>query len=170
MEEALTIDDAFVRQYDKWVTNALIRMGVVGDDTDDYRALVYERLLEHNNYDPTKGKVTTWLNSVVRSVVSNERKKESRSQDIMDQNPVSLESVSGYIGAEDAGDARHQIDQIMRPLPISQRDREIFLKVHLKGMSHEEVGEEYGLSRMAAAKVCSRVMKLAQQSVASIED
>jgi len=158
------IDNQFVADYNKWIIEGIRRMGIRDHDAiDEYRWLVYERLLSHNNYDETKGKVTTWLNSVVRSVVSNQAKKLSRSEDVLDQTDrLGLDDAGSYFGNEDAGDTRDEIDRILGAVVASKRDKDIFLEVMLAERGRKEVAEEFGVGVEVVNKVVTRTLSKAQ--------
>ena len=163
---SLIIDNDFITKYEGIIKSSVRKMGFKGDDFDEVYSKVIERLLTHNNYDKEKGAVSTWLHLVIGSVGSNYRVGKERSKDALDQaGNVDIESIKSHIGREDAGYAQDEVTRIMQRLPISLRDRLIFLAVNVSQLSHREAGELFELSESAVSKVCSRVMKVARESI-----
>ena len=163
----LKIDDNFVKQYDGLIKERLTRLGIRDpDEFDDLHNKVYERLMTSSAYDPKRGKVSTWLWTICRSVVSNERKKASRSQDVLDQDTVDLQSASSIIGQEDAGTARDEIDRLLSASGLSPRDQRMVIAYHINGLTMQELADKYGLTLRATEQVVYRSMK-ALRAVAS---
>lgn len=155
----MNIDTEFVKQYDGMITHILLRAGARGERFDTIKSKVYERLLGSENYDPTKGKISTWLWYVVRSVIRNETKLQHRSKDALDQECAPIEEAYNVVGHEDAGTAGDEIDRMLRRAPISQRDREIFEKFHLEAYRAKELARDYDLSLRTVEQILYRVMQ-----------
>ena len=160
------MDKEFVKKYDGLITSKINKAGIFGDQFDHIRAKVYERILASNSYDPNKGKITTWLWQVCRSVIANEVKKHSRSQDAMDHQPLQLDDANNIIGQEDAGTALDEIDRIMgAAIGISHRDKEIVKMSYLQNSSTVDIAEKYDMEQRAVEQVIYRAMKALRQAV-----
>jgi len=159
----MDINDEFVRQYDQLISSHLQRAGLTGESFDDIKAKVYERILTSDNYDPDKGKISTWLWYVVRSVIRNEGKRKSRSKDALDHETVDLDSIHNIIGPEDAGTAGDELDRVFRQAPLSVRDKRMVKDYHLEEYTMAELAERYNLSLRATEQVIYRAMKALRQ-------
>ena len=147
----MDIDNEFIKKYGKLIRSRLKAEGVRKQDRGDYETLVYERLLSNFTYDEERGTFTTWLGWVVKSVVSNQRKKESRSQDALDH-AVDLDAASNVIGVEDAGTVQDELDRLFEAADLSQRDENLMKDIHLRGYTYEEAAERYDMSLEAVKK------------------
>lgn len=154
----MKVDEEFVRQYKYLIRDRIRAAGVGKRNVDELESLVYERLLGHMTWDESRGKFTTWLGWVVRSVVWNWRKKKERSEDIMDADLLPLHEVN-VIGAEDAGDAKDELERIFTAAELTRRDEGIMRAVYLEGLTYEEAAEEFGLGFEAVKKVITKSMK-----------
>ena len=157
------IDNDFVQKYDHLIKSRLDAANLTIDQFDNFKSKIYERILESDNYDPNRGALTTWLYNICRSVISNELKKEGRSQDALDQEVLDLDSIHNKIGPEDAGDPRDEIDRLFKSITVSPRDEEIMRAVHLQGATPEEIAQEYELKITAVYKILARTMKALRQ-------
>lgn len=158
-------DDNFIKQYRRLIRQLLSKAGVGEFDLDDFETLVYERLLRSWSYDPDRGPFNTWLGWVIRSVVSNERKRVSRSEDALDH-AVDLEVAANVIGAEDAGEAKDELARIINAAGLVPRDEAILRDIHLKGFTYEETAERHGMTLEAVKKVASRTMQALREQAA----
>jgi len=180
--EALIIDDKFVKKYDKVIYKAIRRMKIHPRAVEEIHFLVYERLMKHNNYNPDKAKVTTWLNLIVRSVVSNSTRKlrdsmdvhdrpdvrEVKGEDILDEGVTDIATQTHVIGDEDAGTARDELNRVIKASVLSKRDKQLVEDVFIQGYTQNEAAEVHSMTREAVGKALSRAMKVmeavAQQS------
>lgn len=163
------IDQEYVEQYDKLIRHILKTVCHVSwDKEDDYAADVYKRLLINPSYNPERGPYTTWLGYVVRSVVSNNRRKEARSQDALDHS-MDLDAANNVIGAEDAGTAEDELQRIFNAAKgkVSERDLEIVWGSHVDNIPRSELAKKYGLSVDGIGSVLTRTMKVLREQAAS---
>ncbi len=160
------IDDEFVKKYDGLVKDRIERSGIRGETFDHIRSKVWERVMASESYDETRGKISTWLWQITRSVISNETKKMSRSQDALDHAALDLDDVHNRIGDEDAGDINDEITRMFDGANLSQRDQSIMRDHHLSGYSSKEIESKYGMEQRAVEQVIYRAMKALRQSVA----
>ena len=73
----IVIDDTFVRQYQGLIARQIAKTGVTDwGELNDIMSDVFIRITENNNYDESKGAVTTWLTYVTRSVLGNHFRKK----------------------------------------------------------------------------------------------
>lgn len=157
------IDNKFVEKYDGMITHCLNKAGVRGDRFDDIKSKVYERIIEAENYDESKGKISTWLWYVIRSVISNEKKRASRSKDALDQESVSIKEAEWVVGVEDAGTAEDELNRLFRGAPISKRDESILKDFYLEDYSAQECADRYNMEVRAVQQVIYRSMKALRQ-------
>jgi len=155
----MDIDDEFVRQYDSLIASNLKRAGATGDRFNDLKSKVYERILTSDNYDADKGKITTWLWYITRSVIRNEGKKASRSKDALDQELVDLDSASSVIGYEDACTAGDELARLFRKAQISPRDKEMVERYHLEEYTMKELAVMYSIPLRTTEQIIYRAMK-----------
>ncbi len=160
------IDEKFVKKYDGLIKDRLTRMGFQGEQFDDIRAKVYERILRSDSYDPVRGKISTWLWQVIRSVASNEVKKAKRSQDALDHDLLSIDEAQHIIGPEDAGEARDEIKRLLDAADIVPRDKHIFKQFHLEGWTAKELALKHELSQRNVEQILFRTMKALRQAAA----
>ena len=163
----MDIDDEFVKKYDGLVTKLVKQSRFSGEDFDRLKAAVWIRVIQSNNYNPDKGKVSTWLWYVGRSAIGNELKLMNRSQDALDHSSLTLEAASNVIGSEDAGTDRDELDRLFASSTVSQRDESIVKDIPLRGMTYEEAAEKHGLNFQAVKKVVFRTMKALRQVAAA---
>jgi RNA polymerase sigma factor (sigma-70 family) len=154
----VNIDDEFFKKYSHLIADRVHKEGVPKHEVDEYVGLVYERLLSNFSYDPERGKLTTWLGWVVKSVVSNERKRQGRSQDALDHS-VGLEAANTVIGAEDAGTVRDELERVFAAAGLSDRDERIVRDFHLEGYSAIEIARKRDMGVHAVQKILVRAMK-----------
>ena len=159
------IDDKFIKQYDSLVVKLVKKARVHGDDFDRIKAAVWLRVMESDNYDESKGKISTWLWFVGRSAIGNELKKMSRSQDALDHIDLSLEDVSNVIGDEDAGTNLDELDRIFNSSGVSERDERIVKDIYLREMTYAEAAISNGIELEAVKKVMYRAMKALREAV-----
>jgi len=160
----MDINDDFVRQYDGLITSNLQRAGVRGERFDELKAKVYERILTSDNYNPDKGKMTTWLWYIIRSVIRNEGKKLSRSKDALDQVTVDLDSASSVIGPEDAGTAGDELRRLFQKAQISPRDKQMVERYHLEEYTMRELAVMYSIPLRTTEQIIYRAMKALRQA------
>jgi RNA polymerase sigma factor (sigma-70 family) len=153
------IDESFVKKYDGLIKDRLVRMGYQGDEFDDIRGRVYERILASDSYDPERGKISTWLWQLIRSVVSNERKRLARSTDALDHNLLSLDEMTHVIGDEDAGEARDEIHRLIEKADVVPRDKRIFLDFHLNGWTAKDLALKHDMNQRTVEQILFRTMK-----------
>lgn len=161
------IDKNYVKKYDGLIKDRLTRMGITGEEFDAIRVKIYERLLTSDSYDPKRGKMSTWLWQVIRSVVSNERKKASRSKDALDHDLLSLDEATHIIGPEDAGEALDEIHRTIAAADLLPRDKRIFLDFHLNGYTAKDLALRYNLQQRNVEQILFRVMKALRQIAAA---
>jgi RNA polymerase sigma factor (sigma-70 family) len=161
------IDEKFVKKYDGLIKDRLDRMGITGDAFDEIRAKVYERILTSDSYDPMRGKISTWLWQVIRSVVSNERKKASRSKDALDHDLLSLDEATHIIGPEDAGEARDEIHRLIDAADIVPRDKRIFLDFHLNGYTSKDLALKHDMNQRTVEQIIFRTMQALREIAAA---
>lgn len=161
------IDDSFVQKYDALITDRLIKNGLGRNSElfDEIKGKVYERILRSNNFDPKKGSISTWLWNICRSVISNELKRKRRSQDAMDHDPADIDELTHFVGQDDAGTAKDEVDRVLRNSGLSQRDQSIVKSYWLDEMQISEVADKYSLEQRAAEQVIFRAMKALRKSV-----
>ncbi len=162
----IEVNDGFVKKYDSLISSRVRRAGFYGDRFDHIKSKIYERILSSNSYDPNKGKVTTWLWNVCRSVISNEVKKHVRSQDAMDHPSLSLDDANNVIGEGDAGTAKDEVARIMSKAKLAPRDESIIRDYHMIGMTAPEIAELYDMETRTVEQVIYRAMKALRQVVA----
>lgn len=164
----MQIDNSFVKKYDALINDRLDKAGLTGDMFDTVKSRIWERVMTSDSYDPDKGKISTWLWNICRSVISNEKKKASRSQDVLDHGELlSLDQAQVFIGSEDAGTAEDELARVFRRASsISQRDKEIVKDHYLKQMTVPEVVDKYGMEKRAVEQVIYRAMQALRKSVA----
>ena len=153
----MKIDSKFIKEYGRLIRSRLRANGVKSYELDDYESLVYTRLLSHFSYDEKRGPFTTWLGWVVRSVVSNERKKEGNSTDALDH-ASDLSAAVNVIGDEDAGTAMDELARVFKASDLSERDKRLVKDIHIEGYTYKEAAERFGMSLEAVSKVVSRAM------------
>lgn len=165
----MQVDGEFVKEYGRLLETRLLAEGVARHDIQDYMGLVYERLLTNFSYDEERGPLTTWLGWVVKSVVSNQRKKESRSQDALDHS-IDLDAANNTIGAEDAGEAKDELNRILYCASstglVSDRDVSIFKAHHLGGHTSEELSKRYNITSRSIEDIVYRTMKALRELAA----
>ena len=159
----MDIDNDFVEKYDSLVSKLVLSANVRGEAFDTVKSAVWERILTANNYDETKGGISTWLWYTARSAIGNELKKMSRSKDALDHTELSLEDISNVIGDEDAGTAAHEVDRIFKASGVSERDENIAKDIYLLEMTYREAATKYGIELEAVKKVMYRTMKALRQ-------
>lgn len=152
------IDNEFIKKHNSLIRKLIRAYGVDAQDVDDMSVLVYERLMSHYTYDEERGPFNTWLGWVVRSVLSNERKKTQRSHDALDHS-LPLEVASNVIGAEDAGDAKDELARVFAAAELTRRDEGIMRDIYLEGHTYEEAADRHGMGLEAVKKVVYRAMK-----------
>ena len=143
----MNIDDEFFKKYSHLIADRVHKEGVPKHEVDEYVGLVYERLLSNFSYDPERGKLTTWLGWVVKSVVSNERKRQGRSQDALDH-AVGLEAAN-----------TDELERVFTAAGLSDRDERVVRDFHLEGYSAIEIARKRDMSVHAVQKVLVRAMK-----------
>lgn len=154
------IDKDFVEEYDELINHLLHKNSNVKHwEVEDYKILVYTRLLENPSYDAERGPFTTWLGWVVKSVVSNEIKKRSRSSDALDHS-VDLDMANNVIGTEDAGTAEDELTRIFKAAQLSPRDEGIVKDIYLEDRTYQEAADRAGMDLEAVKKVVYRAMKV----------
>lgn len=153
------IDNKFVKKYDGLIKDRLNRLGVRGEEFDEIREKIYERILSSDSYDPLRGKISTWLWQVIRSVVSNERKKASRSTDALDHDLLSLDEATHFVGPEDAGTARDEIFRLIEAADIVPRDKKMFLDFHLNGYTSKDLARRHKMNQRTVEQILFRTMK-----------
>ena len=159
------IDDNFVKEYDGLITKKIARSGISGELFDHIKVKIYERIMASDSFDPKKGKMSTWLWSICRSVISNEVKKHGRSQGVMDHQPLQLEDANNVIGQEDAGTAADELNRLIKKADLSERDEAILRDSHLRAITSQEIAANYGMERRAVEQVLYRAMKALRQAV-----
>ena len=159
------IDDKFVKQYDSLITDRISKAKIHGEFFDQVKAKVYERILVSNSYDPEKGKVSTWLWNICRSVISNEVARRSRSQDVLDHPLLDINGVGSIIGKEDAGEESDELERIFNASGLSKQSIRILKKHHIEGLSMPEVAEQEDMEQRAVEQVIYRAMKTLRESV-----
>ncbi len=162
----IEVNNGFVKKYDKLISSKLHRAGLYGDTFDHVKAKVYERILGSNSYDPNKGKVSTWLWNICRSVISNEVKKHNRSQDAMDHPSLSLDDANNIIGEGDAGTAKDEVARIMSKANLSDRDESIVRDHYMIGKTAPEIASKYDMETRTVEQVIYRAMRALRQVVA----
>ena len=161
----MNIDDKFIEKYGGLITKLVTKSGAKGADFDRLKAAVWFRVMESDNYDESKGKISTWLWYIGRSAIGNEMKKMSRSQDALDHTELSLEDANNVIGDEDAGTDLDELDRIFKSSGISLRDEGIVRDVYLRQMTYEEAAISNGIELEAVKKVMYRAMKALRAAV-----
>lgn len=155
----MQVDEKFVKQYDALIRKRIESAKVPMDIKEDLVGLVYERILTSNNYNPEKGKITTWLWHICNSVISNEVKKHKRSQDVLDVGKVSLEAASQVIGQEDAGTTRDELERVFDATDLSHRDKAIVKLHYIQGLTTDELAVRYDVGKRAIEQIIFRAMK-----------
>ena len=155
----MRIDDNFIKEYDGLIIKRLSIAGIYGERQEDMKSKVYERILSSDNYDPEKGELSTWLWQVVRSVLSNEFKKQRRSKDIMDNDHLTLEEIGATIGPEDAGTISDELTRIFAETNISERDESMMRDYYLNNCSLEDLVRLYDMKDRAVEQVIYRSLK-----------
>ena len=163
---SMDIDNEFVEKYGALITERIDRAGISGEFHSHVTAKIYERIITSNSYDPDRGKISTWLWQVCRSVISNEVKKQGRSQDAMDHNPIALEDANNIIGVEDAGDAAAELDRLFKNVGLSARDIAIVKAVKLHEIPPQDLADEFDLGVRAVEQIVYRAMKALKAEVA----
>lgn len=160
------IDDKFVKDYDNLISDRLAKAGLTGDTFDLIKSKVYERILMSNSYDPDKGKITTWLWNICRSVISNEVKKFNRSQDALDDvvNRVHIDDAGSVIGQEDAGSSADELERLFNVSSLSERDLRLVREHHIQGLSMPDVASKYDMETRTVEQVIYRSMKALRQA------
>ena len=153
------IDNKFVEKYDGLINARLERAGIHGDAFTDIKGKIYERIMTSNSYDPDRGKITTWLWNICRSVISNEVKKNSRSQDVLDHPTLNLDEAYSVIGPEDAGTIQDELSRLFEASDMSYRDEAIVRDVYLEEYTYQQVADKNGMSLEAVKKVITRAMQ-----------
>ena len=161
------IDNKFVEKYDHLVDDLLRKAKIPkGETYDALKGEVWIRVMNADNYDKSKGKVSTWLWYLGRSVIGNELKKMKRSQDALDHVDTDLSGAANVIGAEDAGTARDELGRMFKASKVSKRDESIFRDIHLNQLSYKEAEIKYSIGTEAVKKVMYRVMQAMRHVVA----
>lgn len=163
----MNIDDSFVKKYDGLIHDRIEKAKLPPSVYDDIKGKVYERIMTSNSYDPQKGKVSTWVWNICRSVISNEVKKHGRSKDALDYHPMSLEDASNIIGNEDAGTAEDEIIRIMEGADVLPRDKQIMVDYHLHGASTDHLSQQHNLSVRAVEQILYRTLKALRSYVST---
>ena len=163
------ITEEFVKQYEPMVHarvhSRLKKKGLVNTDLlETIPPLVWERVLKSDNYDTSKGALSTWLYYIIESVISNEIKKKAVSQDALDHS-LPLEVANNVIGVEDAGDAKDELTRVFAAAELTRRDEGIMRDIHLEGYTYEETADRHGMGLEAVKKVAYRAMKALRDTV-----
>lgn len=161
----MDIDNKFVEEYDGLIIERINRLKVDPEMHDHMKAKIYERILTANSYDPDKGKLSTWLWNVCRSVIANEEKKHARSTDVLDHQPIQLDDANNIIGEEDAGSAADMLDGIIAGVNLSERNERILRASQLEDYSSTEIADNEGMEIRAVQQVIYRAMKALRDSV-----
>jgi len=157
---SMDIDDKFVETYDALINKRLTKAGLHGELREEIKCRIYERVLASESYDASRGKLSTWLWQICRSVISNEVKRHDRSQDVLDHQPLlTLEEASNIIGAEDAGAAEDAVSKLTKAAGVSERDADIVLAIYGHEKPYQQVADEFDMGLEAVKKVAYRTMK-----------
>ena len=159
----MNIDDEFFKKYHNLIKDRVNKEGIPNQEVEEYVGLVYERLLSNFSYDEERGPFTTWLGWVVKSVVSNERKKEKRSQDALDH-AVGLEAANTVIGAEDAGTVNDELDRVFAAAKVSERDKKILRDFHLEGYTAGQIAKRHSLQLQSVYSILKRGIKALREA------
>ena len=113
--------------------------------------------MTHNNYDGEKAKVGTWLYMVIKSVVSNEQKKEGKSGDALDH-VEDIETKVNIIGKVDAGDAGDEVERLLKQARLSSRDKDLIRGHWIEGLNYKELGVKYNIKEATVAQALHRAL------------
>ena len=155
----MRIDNKFIEEYDGLIKKRLAASGLYGERQDNMKSKVYERVLRSESYDPKRGELSTWLWQIVRSVISNETKKEQRSKDVMDNECLQFESIGAIIGQESAGSPADELTRIFEDSKLSTRDESMVRDYYLNNCSLKDLGRLYKMKSRAVEQVIYRAMK-----------
>lgn len=121
------------------------RLSRLPDDVED---LVQETLLAVHNqrltYDPGQP-LTAWVHAIARYKLIDMLRRHGGREALND--PLDEESALFESSAEDAVDARRDLEKLLRHLP--ERMRQSIESVKLEGLSVVETAERYGISESA---------------------
>jgi RNA polymerase sigma factor (sigma-70 family) len=154
----MDIDNKFIKQYRNLIYN-LIRKGGIRhrESIDEVFGNTIIRIINHNNYDESKGAISTWLTYVTRSVIYNYLDHHTRSEDALDQAKVPISSLSNKHSGQLS--ARQDLKSILKHSQLSDKQKEILYLKYVMGETYHNISIKLNLNFENVRKISFRSMK-----------